>query len=297
MKYLILGFVLLLFIFSFFKGKSLSSKTVVKQTVISEGTEIVSVTDIEKLLQGYEKNYIKLKPQPNRAKKIWNSKFGGNAYWPKNMTYPTDYEGKPMFLLAQINFSETPYLKGYPTKGLLQFFVSGGDLQGLEFPSEERTMNTIINEHRGYSVIYHDEVSTNIPLKLNFPDNKDAYLPMRDEYSLEFSIKDSDLPFPDNYHFINKVGELGNINDESWDALYERFDSSGSKIGGYAYFTQSDPRYNIKEDWFLLFQMDTEFSEGVDIMWGDAGVGNFFIKPEDLEKLDFSKVWYNWDCH
>jgi uncharacterized protein YwqG len=33
-----------------------------------------------------------------------------------------------------------------------------------------------------------------------------------------------------------------------------------------------------------------------DIMWGDVGVGNFFIDYNDLLKKDFSKVLYNWDC-
>ncbi|MBO7381562.1 MAG: DUF1963 domain-containing protein, partial [Neisseriaceae bacterium] len=32
------------------------------------------------------------------------------------------------------------------------------------------------------------------------------------------------------------------------------------------------------------------------IMWGDAGVGNFFITADDLKKRDFSRVLYNWDC-
>ena len=32
-------------------------------------------------------------------------------------------------------------------------------------------------------------------------------------------------------------------------------------------------------------------------MWGDCGVGNFFINAEDLKRLDFSNVLYNWDCY
>ncbi len=32
------------------------------------------------------------------------------------------------------------------------------------------------------------------------------------------------------------------------------------------------------------------------ILWGDAGVGNFFINREDLKRRDFSKILYNWDC-
>ncbi|MDN5490601.1 MAG: DUF1963 domain-containing protein, partial [Acinetobacter sp.] len=42
---------------------------------------------------------------------------------------------------------------------------------------------------------------------------------------------------------------------------------------------------------------DTGEAEGIEIMWGDSGVGNFFIHPDDLEKRDFSKVVYNWDCY
>jgi uncharacterized protein YwqG len=41
--------------------------------------------------------------------------------------------------------------------------------------------------------------------------------------------------------------------------------------------------------------LDSEDAEN-EIMWGDSGVGNFFIHPEDLKKRDFSKVFYNWDC-
>jgi uncharacterized protein YwqG len=34
-----------------------------------------------------------------------------------------------------------------------------------------------------------------------------------------------------------------------------------------------------------------------EICWGDDGVGNFLIRAEDLEKLDFSQVIYNYDCY
>jgi uncharacterized protein YwqG len=71
----------------------------------------------------------------------------------------------------------------------------------------------------------------------------------------------------------------------------------GHRLSGYPYFTQSDPRGDKKniQDYILLFQLDTDDAEN-DIMWGDSGVGNFFIHPEDLKKRDFSKVFYNWDC-
>ena len=48
----------------------------------------------------------------------------------------------------------------------------------------------------------------------------------------------------------------------------------------------------------LLLQIDSMRDEenGYSILWGDCGVCNFFIARADLEKLDFSRVLYNWDC-
>lgn len=51
-------------------------------------------------------------------------------------------------------------------------------------------------------------------------------------------------------------------------------------------------RVKIYEDYVLLLQIDTDD----EIMWGDSGVGNFVIHPDDLAKRDFSKVYYTWDC-
>ncbi|HGY2265805.1 TPA: DUF1963 domain-containing protein [Morganella morganii] len=53
------------------------------------------------------------------------------------------------------------------------------------------------------------------------------------------------------------------------------------------------------EEWVepsvLLLQLDSG-SGDVDILWGDCGIGNFFICPDDLKKADFSRVVYNRDC-
>lgn len=40
--------------------------------------------------------------------------------------------------------------------------------------------------------------------------------------------------------------------------------------------------------------MDSDMTN--EIIWGDMGIANFFINQEDLAKLDFSNVFYNWDC-
>lgn len=52
-----------------------------------------------------------------------DSKFGGICYLPKGEKIPICPEGEEMRFLAQINFAQIPRFKGFPQKGILQFFV------------------------------------------------------------------------------------------------------------------------------------------------------------------------------
>ena len=127
-------------------------------------------------------------------------------------------------------------------------------------------------------------------------------LPLAGEFALRFAAV-SDLPAPSDYRFEAIAREMDNLDDDLIDKLFDAGLGTGSKLGGYAYFTQEDPRPYAKtqlqsqQPWQLLFQMDTQDEDdGVEIMWGDCGVGNFFIQPERLALGDFSRVWYSWDC-
>ncbi|MEY0874488.1 DUF1963 domain-containing protein, partial [Providencia manganoxydans] len=64
---------------------------------------------------------------------LWDSRVGGMPYLPLNEKYPTNSEGMPLKLLAQINFAQMPKLENYPEKGILQFFIGGDDLYGADF--------------------------------------------------------------------------------------------------------------------------------------------------------------------
>ena len=78
--------------------------------------------------------------------------------------------------------------------------------------------------------------------------------------------------------------------DDLRDLLWERCDSHGHKLGGYATFTQEDPR--TRDELELLFQLDSD--DG--LMWGDCGVGNFLVTDADRDARDFRRVLYSWDC-
>lgn len=88
-------------------------------------------------------------------------------------------------------------------------------------------------------------------------------------------------------------GQFGEDEEDIYNELAEN--GFGHKIGGYASFTQHDPReYEYKKHTVLLLQIDSD--DDIGSMWGDVGIANFFITPENLRKKDFSNVLYNWDC-
>lgn len=74
----------------------------------------------------------------------------------------------------------------------------------------------------------------------------------------------------------------------------ELSNKGGSHLLGYGFFVQGDTRVRNPEieDFILLFQMNSDIEKGV--MWGEFGLGHFFIHPKDLAAHDFSKLGYYW---
>ncbi len=66
-------------------------------------------------------------------------------------------------------------------------------------------------------------------------------------------------------------------------------------IGGYADFTQSDPRENVKEDKSeCLVKIDSNLGHG--IMIGDSGIIFALISQKDIENCNFENALVDWDC-
>lgn len=243
---------------------------------------------------------IKITPFQETPKAIYNSVLGGKPYWPKDKKYPKTKEGKPLFLLAQLNFEEIPKIDQYPSSGILQFYISDDQLNGLDF---DRPIEKIISEPEHYRVIYYSKVySAPKMLEHDVPEASTLEnFPVEQPLSLKFCIE-QELPSTGDYRFYQTLDNLGKIGegclDEVFDYVLDNTNETGTKLGGNAFFTQHDPRESVKvdEDWILLFQMDSTDVNGVKINWGDLGVANFFIQSEALENKDFSNVWYNWDC-
>jgi len=245
------------------------------------------------------KPFVEIKARAEDNLLLWQSKFGGLPYFPRGLQYPQDSNGQAMFLLAQINFGETPILESFPEKGILQFYISGGsDVYGACFESPARQDD--------FKVLYFPEITENEGLlvtEFGFLPESDL-LPMEKQSSLTFNLRHAPLPVVD-YRFEPTILNLNRKSRyefyKDYQSVYEEYEklfgSEGHKIGGYPYFTQNDPReYETYkgEEYRLLFQMDTDEEAG--IIWGDCGVANFFITEKDLLSKNFTRVLYNWDC-
>lgn len=88
-------------------------------------------TGINGLLAELSVDAVSLKPEPGDPD-IRSSYLGGHPYWPDGSQWPNS-GGEPMSFVCQINFGEVPALPGFPTEGLLQWFVGSGDVAGMTF--------------------------------------------------------------------------------------------------------------------------------------------------------------------
>ncbi|KYG90960.1 YwqG family protein [Metasolibacillus sp. FSL K6-0083] len=228
---------------------------------------------------------------------LYESKFEGNPYFPLTMKYPTNNEGQPLKLLAQINFADVPkHLPHFPIEGILQFYIDGyDDVLGMDFDNGQNPA--------GFRVIFHEQIiqdESQLMQDFSFVklQGEELYFPVEKEMALSFEESFEPLMIDDfrSNEVYAAIQQQVEEDVELEDKFYETFSGTGHKMGGYPFFTQEDPRAygDYTDSTILLLQID---SIGNDIMWGDCGVGNFFITEADLQRKDFSNVLYNWDCH
>ena len=271
------------------------------------------------ILEKNKKPMIKISLSDDKPN-LFQSKFGGVPYLPKNVEIPKNKENEQLTLLAQINIEELPKNNIYPMKkGILQFWILNDDVLGLDYDT---------HLGNGFKVVYYKEIDKSVTeeevLEKYKPyKDEDSYFPVEGEFSLSFKLtdgyfSDSNDDFREivnremkKFHIENKekYKEILKVYDDKeylsywdiWDILEEDkkigeiLFESGHKIGGFPNFTQSDIR-EIGDYEILLLQIDSEGTEKNEIMWGDCGIANFFIREKDLKELNFEKVIYNWDC-
>lgn len=223
-----------------------------------------------------------------------SSQLGGLPWWPEARDLPKSADGKPLFLLAQINCGELPELDPLPHAGLLQFFIGSDDLYGANLDN--------LQSADGFACVYH--AGTEGARRTGFEDlvfGQKDYLPLEDPFrarALRFTKSAMPVDLTD-YRFAKLLPALeaaAGDDDELFDAYGDWNRAAAIRLGGYPSFTQQDPRAFRNTSGLGDFNLLTvESTDG--IMWGDVGIAQFFINEQDLRARDFSKVAYNWDCY
>ncbi|MFY7963953.1 MAG: YwqG family protein [Chitinophagaceae bacterium] len=299
MQNIVMGF------FDFIFGKKEETK---KTNVNLEWLQIVEILPGLKLpnafspykqeIEATSRSFISIEATPVKELTLQESKFGHYPMMPLHVEYPLDAQNEYMYPLAQINFNDLPALPNYPSTGYLQFYISAFDESyGINFENPKEQINFRVLYFENEEVEEHKTDFSFLEKTMNAD-----YLPISSPHSLNFFSKEEyigigDAQYETNENSIQKIinSKLPDIENELLDSVYDNCQSNGHKIGGYAYFSQEDPRLydeNFK-DYVLLFQMDTD----EEIMWGDSGIANFFIHKDDLVHKDFSNVLFNWDCY
>ncbi len=282
------------------------------------------------------------------------SKVCGTPYLPEHAPYPY-YGGRPMFFIAQFNFSELEPLPGFPTVGLLQLFVPEDDgwgmdewlrkdSQGLgdeatpfaryfedfsaphvgEMPEEEIENSGEHPAPNPFDPFTIDGVRFDQEVNCSTHEYGRVILDPKGPRALLRRGRD----YVDIHTYEGNLvsrwvvgGEttieqphlnLGRTTKDAFDAAVARAEkegftvyphadeylepigfpqANGSSLGGYTIMLNgspllpSDPR-------IVLATIDQDGP----CEWGDCGVGNFYIHPDDLAARNFDRVIFSWDC-
>ena len=265
--------------------------------------------EIEKKYQETAKEMMVADASVNASKeiKITDSKIEGIPYIPKGRKIPTNSKGQQFMVLAQIKGEDLKGLEDFPQEGILQFWILGEDLLGLDFDD--------YTNRDGFDVIYYEKIEdchsedefkemyNPYKFDLKYMETLIASEPCKMKFSLEKQKESFNYELLDN--LFKEVLEEESLGFNEKDKLYEEVEKLyddefyeeivGTKCNGFPYFTQWEPRDDeqMKEYDTSLFQIDS----GKEVMIGDSGVMHFFINREKLKNKDFSDVFYHWDCY
>lgn len=278
---------------------------------------------LQELQKRTRQDSIKIQIEENRKPTLFESKIGGIPYWDKEREYPKASDGSKLMLLAQMNLNELPENQMLPRTGILQFFILCDRNYGMSIQESGYPNNT-------YQVVYHEKIDESITeedvLSIGIKTTRDLEkenksvnqqdsncFPVWGEYAVSFKMEkaymnDCDVRCDELLH---KIAEEFGIELDSRLEFYQMFDeydkkyadihesTYGHRMFGYPHFRQWDPRGVEAADYYdtLLFQLDSDYWKNQwRILWGDAGVGAFFINSKKFEALDFGDVLYSWDC-
>jgi uncharacterized protein YwqG len=249
------------------------------------------------------------------------SKFGGCPDLPKGFQwhyfkgespFTDEIKDRPLSFIAQINCSE---VKKYdlanrlPSTGILYFFY---ELESMVWGFDP--------QDKGSAKVYYYDGRISELVRTDFPKNMEQH----------FMMPEIKLSFGSQYNAPSFEELFDDYQSNSWEEYDDFLEKSGymisgensSKLLGYSDTIQGDmllqcelvtnglycgdsTGYNSpkrreleenKNQWKLLFQLDTVTTDDFELMFGDCGRIYYFIKEEDLKNKNFDDSWLILQC-
>ena len=230
----------------------------------------------------YKVNLLEEKPS------ILDDKIGGIPYLPVGEEYPKDKNGNELALLIQVNLKNVD-LENYPKKGILEVFID----KEVDYPCvyQIRYFEEGLEYQEDLPELDLTQFVVNKPVKISLEKSVD-YMPIAD-YRFEDTMKEVILEVTGKeVTDSDEIQELLEDNEKEFDYINENYIS----IGGYANFTQTDPRtYEKKDMTDCLIKIDSYINLR-EFCIGDAGILFVLIKPEDIKDCNFENAFVDWDC-
>lgn len=236
-----------------------------------------------------------LRPDPNADASTAPARLGGAAWFADGEDWPLGTDGEKLEFVAQFDLSRLPPLDGFPTRGIARFFVGRDDIWGVNFDVPDRS---------NICVLWHDGPQSGGRHDSPPPWGEDENSPFESVSVRTIGIAlrpepIDDLPDYYSWQLQERIDQdagrpgLDAVEGELMEITETR--EFAHRIGGHPSFTQYDFRKRGEYDDLdiLLLGLSSDDS----IMWGDVGEAGFYIRRADLEKRDFSRVAFYWDCH
>lgn len=232
----------------------------------------------------------------NESCAAWDSKLGGKAYLLEDEEYPiSNFSNEPLDFLIQINFKDLQENNYFPKSGLLQFFIN------IDYSFDKDDIPFLV---KYIPKLTYDENKIDFDLDDDYDEDDDYELLEKDNINFNNMIQEEiKIRFEKELDKVNPTAiewedykKIANIKTEpSVEELKNMFDedtfeiTKSTKLLGYPDNYDEDIRsFDSKyKDYILLLQLHP--SSNYLVKEDDESLC-WFIHPDDLKNLDFSKV-------
>ena len=226
-------------------------------------------------------------------------RLGGLPRLPEGEEWPT-WEGHgPLSLIASIDCAQLPSESldiSLPGEGTLLFFFFDGQLDDDaswdgENVRDSRSGARVLHVPEGEEAPVREAPAELRPFPVLPLTARTVLTAPGDSHHRTEAAFGSEPSYPDDHPVCEEefVDALIEFECEDGDGLLHQ-------VGGYAESVQNDVEIEVAGEhageWVLLAQFDGD--DEADMVWGDAGMLYWLIRPQDLAELRFDRAVFTW---